>query len=157
MGRFTVALQAAEHDDGLTLVLDDQAGGFLAAHQGNEFLVDDLDHLLGGGQALHDLLTHGALRDLGTEILGNLVVDIGFQQGHPHLAHGGFDVGLGQLAVAAQFFEHTGKAVGQDSNAMFGAPLKIVMVSALVDFVDGADQPQHLVQRCCILSGGEPA
>ena len=30
------------------------------------------------------------------------------------------------------------------------------MVSALVDFVDGADQPQHLVQRCCILSGGEP-
>ena len=113
VGRLTVALQAAEHDDGLTLVLDDQAGGFLAAHQGNEFLVDDLDHLLGGGQALHDLLTHGTLRDLGTEILGNLVVDIGFQQGHPHLAHGGFDVGLGQLAVAAQLFEHTGKAVGQ--------------------------------------------
>ena len=113
VGRFTVALQAAEHDDGLTLVLDDQAGGFLAAHQGNELLVDDLDHLLGGGQALHDLLTHGALGDLGTEILGNLVVDIGFQQGHPHLAHGGFDVGLGQLAVAAQLFEHTGKAVGQ--------------------------------------------
>ena len=57
VGRFTVALQAAEHDDGLTLVLDDQAGGFLAAHQGNELFVDDLDHLLGGGQALHDLLT----------------------------------------------------------------------------------------------------
>ena len=113
VGRFTVALQAAEHDDGLTLVLDDQAGGFLAAHQGNELLVDDLDHLLGGGQALHDLLTHGTLGDLGTEILGNLVVDIGFQQGHPHLAHGGFDIGLGQLAVAAQLFEHTGKAVGQ--------------------------------------------
>ena len=33
VGRFAVALQAAEHDDGLTLVLDDQAGGFLAAHQ----------------------------------------------------------------------------------------------------------------------------
>ena len=113
MGRFTVALQAAEHDDGLTLVLDDQAGGFLAAHQGNELLVDDLDHLLGGGQALHDLLAHGALRDLGAEVFGNLVVDIGFQQGHAHLAHGGFDVGLGQLAVAAQLFEHTGKAVGQ--------------------------------------------
>ncbi len=50
---------------------------------------------------------------LATEVLGDLVVDVGFQQGHPHLAHGGFDVGLGQLAVAAQLFEHTGKAVGQ--------------------------------------------
>ena len=65
------------------------------------------------GQEVMESLTHGTLGDLGTEILGNLVVDIGFQQGHPHLAHGGFDVGLGQLAVAAQLFEHTGKAVGQ--------------------------------------------
>ena len=42
-----------------------------------------------------------------------LVVDVGFQQGHAHFPHGGLDVGLGQFAVAAQLFEHTGKAVGQ--------------------------------------------
>ncbi len=138
MGGFTVALQAAEHDDGLALVLDVQAGGFAAAHQGNQLLVDDLDHLLGRGQALHDLLTHGALGDLCAEVLGNLVVDIGFQQGHAHLAHGGLDVGLGQFAVAAQLFEHTGKAVGKDSNAIVRCSFQ--MVSALVDFVDGADE-----------------
>ena len=113
VGRFTIALQAAEHDDGLALVLDDQLRGFLAAHQSDQLLVDDLDHLLGGGQALHDLLPHRAFRDLGAELLRHLVVDVGFQQGHPDFAHRGLDVGLGQFAVAAQFFEHTGKAVGQ--------------------------------------------
>ena len=113
MGRLTVALQAAEHDDGLALVLDDQTRGFLAAHQGDQLLVDDLDDLLGRGQALHDLLAHGALGDLCAEVLRYFVVDVGFQQGHPDLAHGGFDVRLAQFAVAAQLFEHTGKAVGQ--------------------------------------------
>ena len=113
VGRFTIALQTAEHDDGLPLVLDDQLRSFLAAHQSDQLLVDDLDHLLGRGQALHDLLAHGALRHLCTEVLGHLVVDVGFQQGHPDFAHRGLDVGLGQFAVAAQFFEHTGKAVGQ--------------------------------------------
>ena len=113
VGRFTIALQTAEHDDGLALVLDDQLRGFLAAHQGNQLLIDNLDHLLGGGQALHDLLPHRAFRDLGAELLRHLVVDVGFQQGHPDFAHRGLDVGLSQFAVAAQFFEHTGKAVGQ--------------------------------------------
>ena len=113
VGGFTVALQAAEHNDRLPLVLDVQAGGFAAAHEGYQLLIDDLDHLLGGGQALHDLLTHGALGHLCAEVLGNLIVDIGFQQSHPHLAHGGLDICLGQLAVTAQLFEYTGKAVGQ--------------------------------------------
>ena len=113
MGGFTVALQAAEHNDRLPLVLDVQAGGFAAAHKGYQLLIDDLDHLLGGGQALHDLLSHGALGHLCAEVLGNLIVDISFQQSHPHLAHGGLDICLGQLAVTAQLFEHTGKAVGQ--------------------------------------------
>ena len=104
MGGLTVALQAAEHDHVLTLVLDDQTRRFLAAHQGDQLLVDDLDDLLGRGQALHDLLAHGALRHLCTEVLGHLVVDVGFQQGHAHFPHGGLDVGLGQFAVAAQLF-----------------------------------------------------
>ena len=89
------------------------ARGLAAAHQSHQLFVDDLDHLLGRGQALHDLLAHGALRHLCTEVLGHLIVDVGFQQGHAHFPHGGLDVGLGQFAVAAQLFEHTGKAVGQ--------------------------------------------
>ena len=79
VGGFTVALQATEHDDRLPLVFDVQAGGFAAAHEGYQLLIDDLDHLLGGGQAFHDLLSHGALGHLCAEVLCNLVVDIGFQ------------------------------------------------------------------------------
>ena len=81
VGGLAVALQAAEHQDGLALVLDIQAGGFLAAHQGGQLLVDDLDHLLGGGQAFHDLLAHGPLGHLVAEVFGHFIVDVGFQQG----------------------------------------------------------------------------
>ena len=138
VGGFTVALQAAEHDDRLALVLDVQAGRLAAAHQGNQLFVDDLDHLLCRGQAFHDLLTHGALGHLCTEVLGNLVVDIGFQQGHAHLTHRGLDICLGQLAVTAQLFEHTGKAVGKGFKCH--CTVLLSQVSALVCFVDGADE-----------------
>ena len=113
VGGFTVALQAAHHQHGLALVLDVQQLGFLAAHQAGQFLVDDLDDLLRGGQAFHDLLPHGALGDLGAEILGDLIVDVGFQKGHADFAHGGLDVRLVQLALAAQLFEHAGQALAQ--------------------------------------------
>ena len=155
VGGFTVALQAAEHDDGLALVLDDQLLGFLAAHQRNELFVDDLDDLLGRGQALHDLLPHGSFGDLGAEVLGHLVVDVGFQQGHPHFAHGGLDVRFGQFAVAAQFLEHTGKAVGQRFKSHVRCSSQKNVVSALVDLVHGPDDSQHLSQRGCVLGGGE--
>ena len=138
MGGLTIALQTAEHDDGLALVLDVQAGRLAAAHQGNQLFVDDLDHLLGRGQALHDLLTHSALGHLRAEVLGDLIVDIRFQQCHAHLAHGGLDICLGQLAVTAQLFEHTGKAVGKGFKCH--CTVLLSQVSALVCFVDGADE-----------------
>ena len=43
--------------------------------------------------------------------LGNLVVDIGLQQRHTHLAHSGLNVGLVQLALAAQLFENAIQAL----------------------------------------------
>ena len=156
VGGLTIALQAAEHDDRLALVLDVQAGCFAAAHQSDQFFVDDLDHLLGGSQAFHDLLAHGALGHLGAEVLGNLVVDVGFQQCHAHLAHRSLDICFGQLAVAAQLFEHTGKAVGQGFKCHC-AVLLSEWFSALVRFVDGTDQRQHLRQLVLILGGGQAA
>ena len=111
MGGLAVALQAAHHQHGLALVFQAQVFRLIAAHKAGQFLVDDLDDLLGGGQALHDLLPHRALRNLSAEVLGNLVVDIGLQQRHTHLAHGGLNVGLVQLALAAQLFENAIQAL----------------------------------------------
>ena len=113
VGGLAVALQTAHHQHGLALVLDAQGLGFLAAHQAGEFLVDDLDHLLGGGQAFHDLLAHRPFGHLGAEVLGHLVVDIGFQQRHAHFPHGRLDVRLIELALAAQLFEHAGQSLAQ--------------------------------------------
>ena len=111
VGGFTVTLQAAHHQHGLAFVFDAQILGLIAAHQLGQFLVDDLDDLLGGGQAFHDLLPHGTLRDLSAEVFGNFVVDIGFQQRHADFAHGSFDVRLGEFAFAAQFFEYAIQAI----------------------------------------------
>ena len=111
VGGFTVTLQAAHHQHGLAFVFDAQILGLIAAHQLGQFLVDDLDDLLGGGQAFHDLLPHGTLRDLSAEVFGNFVVDIGFQQRHADFAHGSLDVRLGEFAFAAQFFEYAIQAI----------------------------------------------
>ena len=106
MGCFTVTLQAAHHHNGLALIFDVQGLGFLAAHQLGQFLVDDLDNLLGGGQAFHHFLAHGALRNLRAEILCDFVVDVRFKQRHADFPHRSLDIRFTQLAFAAQFFEN---------------------------------------------------
>ena len=111
VGGLAVALQAAHHQHGLALVFQAQILRLIAAHEVGQFLVDDLDDLLGGGQALHDLLPHGAFRDLGAEVLSDFIVDVGLEQGHAHLAHRGLDVGFVQLALAAQLFENAIQAL----------------------------------------------
>ena len=83
-----------------------QCLGFLAAHQLGQFLVDDLDNLLGGGQAFHHFLAHGALRNLRAEILCDFVVDVRFKQRHADFPHRSLDIRFTQLAFAAQFFEN---------------------------------------------------
>ena len=111
VGGLAVALQAAHHQHGLALVFQAQVLRLIAAHEVGQFLIDDLDNLLGGGQALHDLLAHGTLGDLGAEVFRHLVVDVGFQQRHPDFPHGGLDIGLVQLTLAAQFFENAIQAL----------------------------------------------
>ena len=113
MGGFTVALQAAHHQNRLALILDVQVLRLVAAHELGQFLVDDLDDLLGGGQAFHDLLPHGALGNLRAEILGDFVVDVGFQQCHADFPHGRLDIGLVQLAFAAELFKYAVQALCQ--------------------------------------------
>ena len=74
--------------------------------QRGEFLVDDLDDLLGRGQRAHDLFPHGPLPDALDEGLGDLVVDVGFKQRQAHLAEGLPNLSLGELAPAFQLLEY---------------------------------------------------
>ena len=113
MGGFTVALQAAHHDNGLAFIFDMDTGCFLPAHQVGKLFVYDFDNLLRRGKAFHNLLPHGALGNLCAKIFGDLVVYIGLQQSHANLAHGGLDIGLTQFALAAQLFEYAIQAVGK--------------------------------------------
>ena len=79
----------------------------------DEFLVDDLDDLLAGRQALHDVATDGALLHPGQEGLHHRNVDIGFEQRQTDFAQGSVDVGLAETAFAAQTSEDVAEAIGE--------------------------------------------
>ena len=113
VGGFTVTLQTAEHEHRGRLGFDVDAYGLVAAHELGEGFVYDLDDLLGGGQAFHNLLAHGPLGDPGDEVLGHLIVYVGLQQGGANLTHGSLDVRLGELTLAPQPFEHARKTFGK--------------------------------------------
>ena len=110
--RLAGTLQAGEHDDGRAGLGVAQPPG-LAAEDGDELLVDDLDDLLGGVQRLADLLAPRALLDRRDEVLDHRQRDVGLEQGDPDLARGRVDVGLGEPALATEVLEGVGKAVGQ--------------------------------------------
>ena len=55
----------------------------------------------------------GALLDVIDELAHDLEVDVGFEQRQADLAHGLVDVGLAQLAVAAQLAEDALQALGE--------------------------------------------
>ena len=67
--------------------------------------MSDLHDVLRRGERLQDLGGHAALLRLGDEVLHHLEVDVGLEQRHADVAHGRGDVGLGELALAAQAVE----------------------------------------------------
>ena len=112
VGGLTRALEAHQHDDG-------GAGGGEGdlgvgpAHQGGKLLIDNLDNLLGGGQALQHVGTHRPLGDGGDELLDHLEADIGLQEGQAHLPHSLPHVGLGEPALAPQALKGGAQFFGQ--------------------------------------------
>ncbi len=64
--------------------------------------MDDLDHLLAGGEAFQYLLPHGALPHRGYEVLHYLEIDVGFQEGQTDLPHRLVDIFLVQFTFTAQ-------------------------------------------------------
>ena len=112
MGGLAAALEAAHQDDGRGLggELDP---GVLPAHQGGQLLVDDLDDLLGRGQALEHFLPDRPFRDGLYKVLDDLVVDVRFQQRQFDLPHRLFDIRLVQFPFGPQPLKGGGKLIGQ--------------------------------------------
>ena len=105
------ALQADHRDDGrVARQVEDAVAG---TEQLDELVVDDLDDLLAGGQAREDILADGLLANARDEVLDDLEVDVGLEQGEPDLAHGGVDVGLADPAPAGQVAERRSKALAE--------------------------------------------
>ncbi len=86
-----------EHDAGVALDVD---VGRLAAHQGGQLVVDDLDHHLLGTDGLEHVLADGLLLDFVAESLGDLVTHIGIEEGLAHVLHGLGDVDLRDPALS---------------------------------------------------------
>ena len=76
----------------------------------DELVVDDLHDLLAGRQALEDLRPDRLLADARDEVLDDLEVDVGLEQGQADLAHRGIDVGLADPAAAGQRAEGLAQA-----------------------------------------------
>jgi len=83
------------------------------AHQFGQFLVDDLDHLLTGGEARHHLLAQGAQAHVLDEALDHAVVDIGLEQGQADFLQALVDVIFAELAVPPQLLEDGFKLVAE--------------------------------------------
>ena len=109
---FAGPLQADQHQHG-----GQTAGGgkavVAAAEDGGQFLVDDFDHLLAGGEAFQDGGVQGAFLDFSHKVPGYPKVHIGFQQGTAHLPQGVVNILFGQAAFAGKPVKDAGQLVGQ--------------------------------------------
>src|SRR5436305_2856590 len=103
-GRLARALEAAEHDDRRPAV-EAEVGPLLAQERG-QLVADDLDHLLGRGEALQDLLAEGALAHPLDERLDHPEVDVGLEQRHADLAQRRVERLGGDLALALELAEN---------------------------------------------------
>ena len=111
-GRLTRALQAGHQDHGRPLRGEREVAPG-AAHQRGQLLVDDLHDLLAGVEALQDIRAQAALLHGLRELLDDLEVDVGLEQREADLPHRAVDVGLGQLAAAADVGKRRAEALGE--------------------------------------------
>ena len=103
-GRLAGPLEAEDHDDRGRPRRHGEAVR-RPADQRHELLVDDLDDLLPGSDALEDLLAHRALAHPLDEGAGDLEVDVALQEGHANLAERLLDVLLGEATGSPEAVE----------------------------------------------------
>ena len=96
--RLARTLQTAHHHNGGRRLDEHDWIGRRAirrGHQRRQPLMNDADHLLARLEALGDLAPHGLLGDVVTESRDDRKMNIRFQQGGAHLAHGLRDIVVG--------------------------------------------------------------
>jgi len=97
---------------------DEDAGGFgeielggSAAEEGDEFVLKDFDDLLAGRDAAQDVFAEGFFFYPGDEVFGDLVVDVGVEQGQPDFAEGIGDVLFADASLTAKVLEYVLKFI----------------------------------------------
>src|SRR5204863_6261104 len=90
----------------------------------NRLMFDNLYQLLSRVEAVHHLSANRPCADARDEVLDHLVVDVGFEQGQPHLPQSRVDVGLAQLAAAGQRLERLVETLGQGLKHARPAPAR---------------------------------
>lgn len=100
------------HQDGTGIAAQSEAG-VGGAEQFDHLIVNDLDDLLAGLNALHHLLAEGFCFDLLDEIPGHLEIDIRLQQRHAHFPQGPAHVVLRNFAQPAQIAKRVLKFLAQ--------------------------------------------
>src|SRR5271169_5328048 len=99
-------LQSRHEDNGRRLRCELELGDVFA-EDGDQFVANDLDDLLGRRQRGHHFLAEGLLADVLDEFLDNVEVDVGFEQRQANFFEGVADVLFGQGALPAEVFEGT--------------------------------------------------
>ena len=111
-GGLARALEAGQqHDRGGLGGVGDLEG--LAPQAGDQLLVDDLDDLLGGRQAARQVGADALLADAPDEVLDDLEVDVGLEQGDPDLPQDLFDLALAQPTAALELAEDSLETIAQ--------------------------------------------
>ena len=155
------ALQAREQDDRGRRGRPVQALGVGPQHL-DQLVVHDLDHLLGGVQVLFKFGAGELHADALLEVLDDLVVDVGLEQGHAHLAQAGLDVfgaqhaTPGELAqrrrqAIAEGIEHLGKALQAPPEAvqlLTPPPVFVQQAQLAVVLLEGLSAAADEVVHC---------
>ena len=109
--RLARALEPDQHHDGGGAAVAKALR--VAAQELDQLVVDGLDDLLRGGQAGGDLHACDPRPHPLDELLDDLEVDVGFEEGHADLAEAGVDVLGAEDAAAGDLLEGGGEALAQ--------------------------------------------
>ena len=109
---FAGTLEADDEEDAGRIVGEAEFG-FVAAEDFDQLVVNDADDLLRRREGGEHFLPHGAGFDAFDELLDDLKIDVGFEQGDANFAQGRFHVFGGQATFAAHVFEDALQFVGE--------------------------------------------